>query len=104
MARPDRLSAGAADRLVTGWIESPGYEAANDAMRSHVFDPRGYPPLPVTVAWGEEDRLVGPPRPERLPPGSRVLTLPGCGHTPTWDDPDLVARVLLEGSAVGAVA
>jgi pimeloyl-ACP methyl ester carboxylesterase len=25
--------------------------------------------------------------------------LRGCGHLPTWDDPEQVARVLLVGSA-----
>jgi pimeloyl-ACP methyl ester carboxylesterase len=29
------------------------------------------------------------------------LTLPNCGHIPTWDDPELVARVILEGTATG---
>jgi pimeloyl-ACP methyl ester carboxylesterase len=24
--------------------------------------------------------------------------LEGCGHVPTWDDPDLVARVVLAGA------
>ena len=32
-------------------------------------------------------------------PGARSVTLRGCGHVPTWDDPEQVARVLLEGSA-----
>ena len=27
------------------------------------------------------------------------MTLTGCGHLPTWDDPEQVARVLLEASA-----
>jgi pimeloyl-ACP methyl ester carboxylesterase len=27
-----------------------------------------------------------------------MLTLAGCGHVPTFDDPDQVARVILEGS------
>jgi pimeloyl-ACP methyl ester carboxylesterase len=29
-----------------------------------------------------------------------MLTLPGCGHLCTYDDPELVARVLIEGSTV----
>jgi pimeloyl-ACP methyl ester carboxylesterase len=58
----------------------------------------------VTIAWGELDRHVGPPKPERRPAQARFFTLPDVGHTPTWDDPALIARVLLEGSTVGARA
>ncbi|HWA54849.1 MAG TPA: alpha/beta fold hydrolase [Solirubrobacterales bacterium] len=99
-ARPELIPAATARRLVLSWVDASGYEEANRAMRTHVFDPSGYPDIPVTLAWGEHDRLVGPPRPERRPAGARLVVLPGVGHTPTWDDPDLVARVLLAGSAV----
>jgi pimeloyl-ACP methyl ester carboxylesterase len=34
-----------------------------------------------------------------LPKTVRQIELPDCGHVPTWDDPDLVARVVLEGTA-----
>jgi pimeloyl-ACP methyl ester carboxylesterase len=55
---------------------------------------------PVTVAWGSHDRLLltrphaGRAR-ERLPQARHVI-LRGCGHIPTWDDPEQVARVILE--------
>ncbi|HEY2715811.1 MAG TPA: alpha/beta fold hydrolase [Solirubrobacterales bacterium] len=99
-AHPERVPARAGRELVLGWIDAEGYEAANAAMRKYVFDPSGYPEgVPVTIAWGELDQLVAPPRPERRPAGARCLTMPGVGHTPTWDDPELVARVLLEGSS-----
>jgi len=101
-ARPERIPAAQGRQLILGWIDASGYEGANRAMRTHVFDPAGYPEVPVTLAWGERDRLVGPPRPERRPEGSRYVLLPDVGHTPTWDDPQLVARVLLEGSSVAA--
>jgi pimeloyl-ACP methyl ester carboxylesterase len=101
-AHPDRIPAAAGRELVLGWIDSDGYDGANKAMREHVFEPAGYPPeVPVTIAWAEEDRLVGPPREECRPAGARFLVLPGVGHTPMWDDPELVARTLLDGSAVG---
>jgi pimeloyl-ACP methyl ester carboxylesterase len=29
-----------------------------------------------------------------------VVALPGCGHVLTYDDPDLVAEVILKGSTV----
>ena len=32
-------------------------------------------------------------------PGARFVWLPDCGHVPMSDDPGLVAKVLLEGSA-----
>jgi pimeloyl-ACP methyl ester carboxylesterase len=99
-AHPERIPAAEGRELVLGWIDASGYDGANRAMRTHLFDPTGYPEdVPVTIAWGELDRLVGPPKPERRPAGSRFLVLPGVGHTPTWDDPELVAQTLLEGSA-----
>lgn len=101
-AHPDRIPAAAGRKLVLGWIDANGYDGANRAMRTHVFDPAGYPDVPVTLAWGELDQLVAPPRPERRPAGARYLVLPDLGHTPTWDDPDLVARTLLEGSSASA--
>jgi pimeloyl-ACP methyl ester carboxylesterase len=102
-AHPERIPPDAARALVLGWLDGEGYDAANRAMRNHVFDPSGYPEdVPVTIAWCEKDRLLGPPKPPRRPAGSRFLVLPGVGHTPTWDDPELVARTLLDGSAAAA--
>lgn len=104
-AHPERIPADAGRELVLGWIDANGYDGANRAMRTHIFDPAGYPEeVPVTIAWGERDRLVGPPKPERRPAGAHFLVLPAVGHTPTWDDPELIARTLLEGSAVSATA
>ncbi len=102
MAKPKRIPAELGRELVLGWIDAPGYEEANRAMRDHTFDPTGYPEIPVTLAWAALDRLVGPPRPERRPPGARFVVLDGVGHTPTWDDPELVAMTLLEGSSLAA--
>jgi pimeloyl-ACP methyl ester carboxylesterase len=99
-AKPQRIPAGAGRELVLGWIDADGYDGANRAMRTHLFDPAGYPEdVPVTIAWGELDRLVAPPKRERRPAHARFVLLPEVGHTPTWDDPDLVAATILEGSA-----
>jgi hypothetical protein len=59
--------------------------------------------IPVTIAWGTNDRLL-PPRQalvakERIPQ-ARLIPLPGCGHVPMTDNPRLVADVLLRGSRV----
>lgn len=103
VAHPELLSPREARGLVADWLDAPGYDAANAQMRSHVYEPPDGPTVPTTIAWGSKDRLVAPPRRERMPPGSRYLVLEGLGHTPTWDDPERVAALLLESSSEAAV-
>jgi len=101
-ARPWRIPADEAAGAMQNLARSPGFEATLEAIGDHTF---GGPTLdcPVTVAWGEKDRLLlysrQSARARRLLPDARHVTLYGCGHVPTWDDPEQVARVLLEGSA-----
>ncbi|MFE4669280.1 alpha/beta fold hydrolase [Streptomyces sp. NPDC056716] len=57
--------------------------------------------VPITVAWGNRDRLLPHRqgvRAKRIIPHARLIRLPGCGHVPMNDDPALVARVILNGS------
>jgi pimeloyl-ACP methyl ester carboxylesterase len=55
-------------------------------------------PCPVTVAWGEHDRLLltGPQaaRAAARLPSAKHVTLRDCGHLPAWDDPALVADTI----------
>lgn len=58
--------------------------------------------VPVTIAWGERDRLLPPRQAARAAarvPGARIVRLANCGHIPTYDDPVLVAQVILEGTS-----
>jgi pimeloyl-ACP methyl ester carboxylesterase len=58
--------------------------------------------VPVTVAWGTHDRVLWARQvrtARRVLPEATLVPLPGCGHVPMSDDPDLVAQVLLDGSA-----
>ena len=58
--------------------------------------------LPVTIAWGEKDRLLLPSQArvvKRQLPDARFVLLRGCGHVPMTDDPRSVANVILQGSA-----
>jgi pimeloyl-ACP methyl ester carboxylesterase len=98
VGRPELLSAAEGRALIRDWLNAPGYDAANAEMRAHVFEHPEQVRVPTTIAWGTLDRLVAPPRPERMPPGARYVELPNVGHTPTWDDPELVARLLLDAS------
>ena len=103
VARPELLSGDEAVRWVSGWLDAVSYEDANRMMRALTFDRAAEIDVPVTVAWGTADRLVGRPRAERMPPQTRYLEVPGWGHTPTRDDPEGVARLLLEASATSSV-
>ena len=65
-------------------------------------------PCPVTIAWSAKDRVLplktaGALAREEMP-AARFLVLEGVGHIPMFDDPDLVARTILEvtRSAAGA--
>lgn len=103
VGRPENVPIADARRMINAWITAPGYEAANDEMRRYVCEDLDRVQVPTTIAWGELDRLVGPPRPERRPPASRFLKLEGCGHTPNWDEPELISDLLLVTSSVGEV-
>ncbi len=57
--------------------------------------------VPVTIAWGELDRLLLPrqaARAAQLLPQARSVWLYDCGHVPTYDDPEQVAHVILQAS------
>ena len=97
MGHPERVPPAAAARLVRSYVTSPGFDAANAAMRAEVFHGVEQIDVPVTLAWGELDRLVR--RPDTKPEHWRSLVLRDCGHIPTWDDPAQVSRALLQASA-----
>lgn len=97
VGHPDRVPPPAAAELVRAYVAAPSFERANAAMRAAVIDGVEDVPAPVTLAWGELDRLVREPR--GGVPGARRVALRGCGHIPTWDDPAQVVAVLLEGSS-----
>lgn len=99
VGHPERLTSEEGRALIRDWIAAPGYDTANEEMRAHVFENPELVTVPTTVAWGTRDQLVRPPRPERMPPGSRYVELPDVGHTPTWDNPELIARLILEASS-----
>jgi pimeloyl-ACP methyl ester carboxylesterase len=60
------------------------------------------PTVPVTIAWGELDRILPlrqAQRAARALPGARHVTLPDCGHVPMIDNPALVAQTILDTCA-----
>jgi pimeloyl-ACP methyl ester carboxylesterase len=103
IGRPELVPAADGRAMIAAWIDAPGYAAANAEMRRHVAEDLERVKVPTTILWGELDRLVGAPRPERRPPGTRFVQLPGIGHTPNWDDPGLISDLLLEASSPRAI-
>jgi pimeloyl-ACP methyl ester carboxylesterase len=93
VAHPERVPYHAAWRMISSYARATAYEATSTAMRASAFRGAAKITVPVTLAFGERDRLI---RPSRLAtPGARTVVLPDCGHIPMWDDPDAVAELLL---------
>ena len=101
---PERVPLADAIALVRGYGGARGYIESNRQMRANTVGDLSGLGVPLTIAWAEFDRLVrNRPLPDGvLPPEVRQVVLPGCGHVPTWDDPELVSRVILEGTVTGA--
>lgn len=100
---PERVPGADAAALVEAYVSAPGFTAVNRAMRSaRPFAGMETVRCPVTIAWCRYDRLVAPAA--HLPGRVRQVTLEDAGHIPMWDDPEGVARVLLQGSRERAAA
>jgi pimeloyl-ACP methyl ester carboxylesterase len=99
--RPWNLPPRAAVEAVQTFVRTPGFEPTFHATTREYFSGGSQVHVPVTIAWGGHDRVLLPGIArlrDELPPQTRWLTLPGCGHVPTYDDPGLVARAILRGT------
>ena len=59
---------------------------------------------PVLITWGRSDRVLPRsqgPRLQAAIPGSELRVLPGVGHVPMLDQPDLMARIVVEHASAG---
>jgi len=100
LARPWRVPAPAAGHMNHTTARAPGWAATLPAVTS--WTP-AMPGCPTTIAWGQRDRLLltsrQAPRAQRRLPQARHVRLHGCGHVPMWDDPEQVARAILDAGA-----
>jgi pimeloyl-ACP methyl ester carboxylesterase len=102
MAHPARLAPEIATLAARNLAASPGTLPALALTSRESFTSGAGIRVPVTVAWGARDLVLFPRQARRLlalVPQARLVPLPGCGHVPTFDDPQAVAQVLLAGSA-----
>lgn len=97
VGHPERVPRRAATRMVSSYGRSTAYEATSYAMRSSHLEHPEEIQVPVTIGWGDRDRLLRP-TPLRAPLAESFV-LPDCGHVPTWDAPELVSDLILRGSS-----
>ncbi|MHB8658641.1 MAG: alpha/beta fold hydrolase [Solirubrobacteraceae bacterium] len=96
VAHPQRLAPSISEDLRELAV-APWFDATLDALLAHTFSGAEQIRVPVTIAWAQHDRLLLPRqafRAARAVPQARSITLRGCGHVPTYDDPVQVAQAI----------
>ena len=98
-ARPRQIPAADAAESLRVFAHAPAFDRVLDEVRD--WSPAA-PSCPTTIAWAQRDavlpRTTHARRARKAFPHARHVVLRGCGHVPMWDDPEQVARVILEAS------
>jgi pimeloyl-ACP methyl ester carboxylesterase len=105
MAHPERLPRAEAAGSVRAMAGAPWFDDTLPAIAPWTREPAPDPAVPVTIGWGEKDRLLFPRQGKRAVaaiPSARLVPLIGCGHLPTFDDPQQVADLMLATTAAAA--
>jgi pimeloyl-ACP methyl ester carboxylesterase len=95
--RPMHLTADYARAVILAMGTCPGFDATLQATARRRLLATAPIGAPVTVAFGTRDLLLLRHQSrhlDQLPPGTRVETLPGCGHVPMPDHPGAVAALI----------
>lgn len=101
VARGERLSPATAAQIIRDSFECPVYFELMDAItRDGPPDSLDGVSCPVLLMWGTKDRILPSPKySQRLRdmlPDAEWVALPGLGHVPMSDDPELVAKTISE--------
>ncbi|HEX6683433.1 MAG TPA: alpha/beta fold hydrolase [Candidatus Limnocylindrales bacterium] len=95
--RPTRVDPDHARTEIRDLGTCPGFEATMKAAQIRHYRAESSLDTRVTVAFGSRDLVLLAHQSrhlEQLPPGTRVESLPRCGHVPMPDDPDAVAAFI----------
>jgi pimeloyl-ACP methyl ester carboxylesterase len=106
-ADPAKCPPGAVEACVRALRVAAGFEATLRAGRAPGLFTGRIPDVPVTIAWGTADRILLPRQARRataMLPRARLVWLPGCGHIPMYDEPRLVADVILRATGASTRA
>jgi pimeloyl-ACP methyl ester carboxylesterase len=102
-SQPWRLSPDAAAGDLRDFAYSPGFQSTlSSTVATRVAMWLGEIQVPVRVAFGMLDLMLGvftAPRFAAAIPRADLVPLPGVGHVPMLDDPELVARTILDFTA-----
>ncbi len=103
-ARPERLDPADAAHAIRMFAGSPSFLRTLDWIEAGKEMPRGLHSIdcPFRVAWGSRDLLLFPrqgPRWVKHVRGAELVRLPGLGHAPMGDDPEVAAATILEFTA-----
>ncbi len=107
VARPEQLSPAHAQMMITASWQCDVFDDVVRALK-HEVEPALLDPLPcpVRLVWGTRDRILPMHRYSsywrKVLPGHEWVELAGLGHVPMFDDPDIVARSILEVTKRGA--
>lgn len=110
VSHPEKMSPREAYDLIIGSTECTMYEPFLDHIEGGSYRPSWPDDLgvPTRIAWSEKDRCLplescsGWYR--KAFPDADWVVLPGLGHLPQHDDPELVAKTILEVTAAPTAA
>ena len=90
-SHPERFTAEEAFEDAVALKRCRGFEGVAKAGLRYRFG--SVVDVPTTIAWGTKDRILPYKQAAsaaELLPGAHHVPLPGCGHVPMIDDPDLI--------------
>lgn len=104
-AHPSHVDAGAALGDLHNLVDSHDAIATLFSGAYSYVHPADVAGVPTTIAWGTRDAVLLPYHAliaRRTLPQATHRWLPGCGHVPMSDDPDLVVETILERTGATA--
>lgn len=103
IAHPERIPDDEVVELLADFEDCEMFTALLDGTASlHRLAEFDVALCPVTIAWGQKDRLIpyrryGRPMLDTVR-GAEFSVLPGVGHVPMYDNPRLIARTILNAT------
>jgi pimeloyl-ACP methyl ester carboxylesterase len=101
VAHAERMSPADARVMIEAAWRCDAFDGVMEAMtREPAPEPMDPIPCPIRLVWGTADKMLPigrySDRWRRILPGAEWVELDGAGHCPMFDDPDGVARAILE--------